>query len=148
MSIVRLHTSIHIYDWAEWQQLLLHINKVYWIRPPSALQLTTAVRTSPRHLNYPASCVQRENFLANRAVNEWSRLTATTINAETVNQFKNQHDKWKRSSSGSGSPYNACSGPRFGRQPRNLNISLLLNAFFTYVFPFPANNCKRASQLL
>jgi hypothetical protein len=34
---------------------------------------------------------------SNRAVNEWNKLPATTISAETVNQFKNQYDKWNES---------------------------------------------------
>jgi len=43
--------------------------------------------------------LQRENFFANRAVNEWNKLPATATSAETLNHFKNQYDKWKVSGS-------------------------------------------------
>jgi len=64
------------------------INKVNWIRPycnPDQLEATSGQRSS--------SCVQRENFFANR-VNEWNKLPAAAISAETVNQLKSQLDKW------------------------------------------------------
>jgi hypothetical protein len=79
------------------------INKVNWIRPllpcHSLLQSGPAqgIRGYKRRLSgqWSSSCVKRENFFANQAVNEWNKLPATTISAETVNQFKNQYDKWK-----------------------------------------------------
>jgi len=55
---------------------------------PSALQLGPAqgIRGHKRRMSgqRSTSCVQRENFFANRAVNEWNKLPATTISAETI----------------------------------------------------------------
>ena len=34
----------------------------------------------------------RTNFLTNRVVNDWNKLPASVVQAETVNQFKNQLD--------------------------------------------------------
>jgi hypothetical protein len=81
------------------------IKKVDWIKPHlpcnSLLQSRPAqgIRGHNRRLSgqRSTSCVQRENFLENRAVNEWNKLPAPTIRAETVNQFKNQYEKWQRS---------------------------------------------------
>ncbi len=110
------------------------ISKVDWIIAPllcnSVLQTGPAqsIRGHKRRLSgqRTTSSVHWENSLANRAVTKWKRLPSNENygwNSQLI-----QEPVWSRKVPVSVpvAPYNACSGPRLGRQPRNLSNSLLL----------------------
>ena len=39
----------------------------------------------------------RKNFFNVRVIKEWNRLPTRVVNSKSVNQFKNEYDKWKES---------------------------------------------------